>query len=387
MNEDPLPAIHYSPLRGPFADYPAASVAFSEQSGTEAFDTEIEDRDGQRCVICNHGVPGTVDNAHIVPRWDPDRWQELKRHGWIPAGAKSVVHEARNGMRLCQNCHHGFDHHHFCIRFIPQREEYVFVNWACYSEYVPFHGLALRLDPNHRLAPFATLFLWHEGIVRAAHRFDKPLPVPLVKTGCFRPNNLAVGLPEVIIRLPDAKPKSDSDVHDAKPKSDSDVHDAKPKSDSDVHDAKPKSDCDVQDAKPKSDSDVHDAKPAGDSPPHAAAPESDVHGVHRRQTSTPSRAPEFTFADLQAGRCYHDGYDYRPIAELHRPSPTAGSAQLVYLDEIKDVTAFLSEYNMRNLGFKNMDDISQEGGDEPADGVRRWGQTAEESVRLWLDRH
>ncbi|KAA8911238.1 hypothetical protein FN846DRAFT_755908, partial [Sphaerosporella brunnea] len=139
-------------------------------SGSQEFDSGIQLRDGDCCVVCGHGVPRTVDTAHI------DTWHAMKQHGWIPAAAKSVVHESRNGMRLCKNCHYGFDHHHFCIRFVPQREEYVFVNWACFREYVPFHGLALRLDPNHRLAPFVTLFLWRERTVRANNQFSQPVP-------------------------------------------------------------------------------------------------------------------------------------------------------------------------------------------------------------------
>ncbi|KAA8894073.1 hypothetical protein FN846DRAFT_1001759 [Sphaerosporella brunnea] len=192
MDEDPLPSIHYSQQRVPFADYRAASLALSWPSGTHAFTTGIRDRDGDRCVICNHGVPGTVDNSHIVPRSDPQSWKQLKDQGWIAAITKSVVHEPRNGIRLCKNCHYGFDKYRFCIRFIPQREQYVFVNWARYPEYRLFHGLALRLDPNHRLAPFMALFLWHEDLVRATHSSLKPLPVPLVKTGFFQPDNLVL---------------------------------------------------------------------------------------------------------------------------------------------------------------------------------------------------
>ncbi|KAA8914049.1 hypothetical protein FN846DRAFT_902337 [Sphaerosporella brunnea] len=127
-------------------------------------------------------------------------------------------------------------------------------------------------------------------------------------------------------------------------------------------------------ATPKSDFDAQDAKPGGDSP----------HASHR------------SFVELGCWYRRRGDVEHLPTAEPAPPSPvstaaelhrpTAGSAQLDYLHKITDVTALCSAYNMRNEGFKNTEDISQDRREEAYDGVRRWRKTAEESVRLWLDR-
>ena len=44
----------------------------------------------------------------------------MKDHGFVPATAKGVEHEARNGIRLCKTHHGVFDAHGYYIRWMPE---------------------------------------------------------------------------------------------------------------------------------------------------------------------------------------------------------------------------------------------------------------------------
>ncbi|KAF8342347.1 uncharacterized protein EI90DRAFT_2865189, partial [Cantharellus anzutake] len=76
--------------------------AISTTSGTEAFDTGIWIRDADLCVICGVSERRALHYSHIIPgKLIMVQWQEMKDNGFVPAAAKSVEHEARNGIRLC----------------------------------------------------------------------------------------------------------------------------------------------------------------------------------------------------------------------------------------------------------------------------------------------
>jgi predicted restriction endonuclease len=48
------------------------------------------------------------------------QWQEMKDRGFVPAAAKGVEHEPRNGIQLCK-LHHGlFDAYCYYIRWMPE---------------------------------------------------------------------------------------------------------------------------------------------------------------------------------------------------------------------------------------------------------------------------
>jgi hypothetical protein len=48
------------------------------------------------------------------------QWQEMKDHGFVPAAAKGVEHEARNGIWLCTLHHTLFDKHCYYIWWMPE---------------------------------------------------------------------------------------------------------------------------------------------------------------------------------------------------------------------------------------------------------------------------
>lgn len=133
--------------------------------------------------------------------------------GWIPATARSVIHEPRNGILLCKNHHGAFDHHQFFIRFVrevsptasisplnsliqeqtkKQRQEYVLINLKHRQDLEQFHGHALHLGINDPRAPWPTLFLLHERITVAKSPFHPPrwIPAPVE----FPPISSASGL-------------------------------------------------------------------------------------------------------------------------------------------------------------------------------------------------
>ncbi|EDR10415.1 uncharacterized protein LACBIDRAFT_325432 [Laccaria bicolor S238N-H82] len=72
----------------------------SSVSGTEAFETSIQTRDGGRCVVCGCSERRALDYCHIVPTSETDTWDEMRDTGFVPRTAKSVEHEPRNGIQL-----------------------------------------------------------------------------------------------------------------------------------------------------------------------------------------------------------------------------------------------------------------------------------------------
>lgn len=55
----------------------------------------------------------------------------MRDHGFIPRQAKSVIHEARNGVLLCSNHHKQFDGLCFYIRWVPEVRHFspIFFHW------------------------------------------------------------------------------------------------------------------------------------------------------------------------------------------------------------------------------------------------------------------
>ncbi|KAF8331362.1 uncharacterized protein EI90DRAFT_3145612 [Cantharellus anzutake] len=94
--------------------------AISTLSATETFNRGIQIRDADLCVICGLAEPPALRYCHIIPKVEHDTWQNLKDRGFVPAMAKSVEHEARNGIRLCATHHSLFDAYYFYIRWFPE---------------------------------------------------------------------------------------------------------------------------------------------------------------------------------------------------------------------------------------------------------------------------
>jgi len=56
--------------------------AISSISGTEAFRTGIEARDGNSCIVCGVGGRGALNDCHIIPQIEDDtvRYELLFYH-------------------------------------------------------------------------------------------------------------------------------------------------------------------------------------------------------------------------------------------------------------------------------------------------------------------
>ena len=55
-------------LEGNPFEYASAEDAISSISGTEAFETGIEKRDGDLCVVCGFSDPRALDYCYIIPK-------------------------------------------------------------------------------------------------------------------------------------------------------------------------------------------------------------------------------------------------------------------------------------------------------------------------------
>ncbi|KAF5360465.1 hypothetical protein D9756_004541 [Leucocoprinus leucothites] len=160
------------------------------QLGTRtAFGTGIEDRDiflgHPRCVVC--GAPetnGGLQISHILGRAEKICWSNLIKNGWLPLQAKVVPEtDPRNGWMLC-DIHHGeFDRYRFFIRFVPEANRFILINFSNDPTLQAFHGKAVGLDIKDRHAPFPSLFLIHEQRVRGFHPFEPRSPTVFTQPG------------------------------------------------------------------------------------------------------------------------------------------------------------------------------------------------------------
>src|SRR5258708_385104 len=64
------------------------------------------------CTLCFTVLP---DQKLIMVQWET-----MKQHGFVPEQAKSVEHEARNGIRLCATHHCLFERYCYYIRWMPE---------------------------------------------------------------------------------------------------------------------------------------------------------------------------------------------------------------------------------------------------------------------------
>ncbi|KAF9507573.1 hypothetical protein BS47DRAFT_1488788 [Hydnum rufescens UP504] len=133
--------------------------AVSEISATEAFVTKIDQRDSCGCIVCGNNLPGTIDYARIIPKVEKNTWEDMRTRQFIPAAARSVKDEARNGILLCKTHHAAFDVFHFYVRW---GRCFVLVNQCGRPSLQPFHGRAVRLFPHSRYLQFHAAFLIHE---------------------------------------------------------------------------------------------------------------------------------------------------------------------------------------------------------------------------------
>ncbi|KAK2461027.1 hypothetical protein APHAL10511_006968 [Amanita phalloides] len=148
-------------LAGPpfqYSDHTISSI-----SGTEAFETGISLRDANSCVV------------------EGDTWEEMRDHGFVPAAAKGVEHEARNGIRLCAIHHTLFDKHCYYIRWMPQERRFVLINHSRVESLEVYHGRAINLHEGDDRLPFHGAFLFHEMRVRGYWplREDRAVPLPI----------------------------------------------------------------------------------------------------------------------------------------------------------------------------------------------------------------
>jgi len=146
-------------------------------STVSAFKTGIDQRDrflGEgRCIVCGASTWDVLEHCHIIPQSEPHTWRDLKRRNWIPQGAKaSPDHDPRDGLLMCPTHHSAFDKHKFFIRFLPSSRRFVFINYSGLRDYRQFHGKALPLEPDHRHAPFPSIFIIHEMRVRGFYPFE-----------------------------------------------------------------------------------------------------------------------------------------------------------------------------------------------------------------------
>ncbi|PPQ71584.1 hypothetical protein CVT26_010552 [Gymnopilus dilepis] len=155
----------------------------SALSTTTAFDTGIDQRDiflgKRRCIVCGAGRRVVLQHCYIIIDSEPEIWLDLKNRGWIPSQAKALPrHEPRDGLLMCCNHHNLFDAYAFFIRFVPDIQKFVFVNYSNSKDpsLAPFHGKAVALNINDRYAPFPSIFIIHEMRVRGFNPFQPTEP-------------------------------------------------------------------------------------------------------------------------------------------------------------------------------------------------------------------
>jgi len=138
-----------------------------------AFSQAISQHDmviGQRrCVVCGAAPFPELGRCHIVGQ---EIWSDLRRRGWVPSQTMEEPQlEPRNGLDLCGNHSVAFKSYSFFIRFFPDIQKFVFVNYYDISDFQKFHGKAVALDIKDHDAPFPSLFIIHEIRTRGFQPF------------------------------------------------------------------------------------------------------------------------------------------------------------------------------------------------------------------------
>jgi len=134
------------------------------------------------CLWVTH--PPALTYCHIIPRVEDDTWEEMRDYGFVPAAAKGVEHETRNGIRLCLNHQTLFDKLYYYIRWMPEERRFVFINhsqWEECADLEVYHGRAINLHEGDNRLPFHGAFLFHEMRVRGYWplREDRAVPLPI----------------------------------------------------------------------------------------------------------------------------------------------------------------------------------------------------------------
>ncbi|KAF5360468.1 hypothetical protein D9756_004542 [Leucocoprinus leucothites] len=135
----------------------------------------------QRCLVC--GIFEATCNSEVLHRcciasrefWL--KWNDLKRRGWIPFNARRrPYHEPRNMLSLCPSHREYLEGYRFFIRFIPQAQKFVFINYSGIQSLQKFHGKAIPLDIREPDTPFPSVFILHEMRVRGTYPFRPAEP-------------------------------------------------------------------------------------------------------------------------------------------------------------------------------------------------------------------
>ncbi|KAK7045999.1 hypothetical protein VNI00_006994 [Paramarasmius palmivorus] len=171
------------PSEGPPQGYGWENQSASESSSTTAFFTGLDDRDqflGQpRCVVCGEDEVAALEHCHIIHQSEQHIWDDLKKRKWLPSETKDhPTHESRNGMIMCSNHHYAFDAYLFFIRYNPNTQKFIFINYSGKQSQARYHGKAIALDITHRKAPFPSLFIVHEMRVPGFHPFRSTPDMP-----------------------------------------------------------------------------------------------------------------------------------------------------------------------------------------------------------------
>jgi len=135
LPEFPLPL---SP-NGPPVGYGWEERDMSVLSTTTACDTGIDQRDiflgTRRCIICGVKSRSVLQHCHVIRQSERDMWNMLKGRHWIPPQAKDhPAHEPRDGLLMCVLHHAHFDAYEFFIRFFPDIQKFIFVNYSGNAE-------------------------------------------------------------------------------------------------------------------------------------------------------------------------------------------------------------------------------------------------------------
>jgi hypothetical protein len=276
-----------------------------------------------------------------------------------------------------------------------QREEFVFVNFRDYPEYTSFHNKALRLDPNHRFAPFVNLFVWHENCARTNTAFSgQGPPISLVKTGymdMYQPLDFITRWTP-IQNISHTESPGPSAIIDAQGLGDptgqaAPLHRTTGRAPSSIVEGSKAARTAEQVHNTQSDLNVivssgGEGTPFGHAHSRVEMPYEITDNTVVPCTSGP---PGITFDHVRHGHCPSTGTHFSHI-EKRRPraSFSEGNTGCLIHQDINDVEPFSAIDHMRALGFGNRPDISHQSEEHPGrTSERQWGETAEDSIRLW----
>ena len=94
------------PLEGNPFEYAEDATSSTSLSGTEAFETGIEKRDGNFCVVCGFSDPQALDYCHIIPKVEDEtvRYKLLFYHIGIDLGTVGGNEDFWFCASICKGC-------------------------------------------------------------------------------------------------------------------------------------------------------------------------------------------------------------------------------------------------------------------------------------------